>query len=182
MIYSDMFESLHLLIASLIIVWFFYGPWQEIITSITRQLLFEIRDDVFDMARNRALDFESDEYLRIRKSLNSIIRFTHHTTWPRLLTFKLFSKKRSDTGVFDIINQIDDVEVKQKIKNKFHYATMFVIASIWLRSPLLIIITLAILVIALALVLVNARRAITFLKKHAAEIEKQIMYESSLAI
>ena len=36
----------------------FYGPWQSVCTDVARQLMFEQRDKIFDMARGGMINFE----------------------------------------------------------------------------------------------------------------------------
>ena len=38
----------------------FYGPWQALCTDLSRQFIFEGRDQLFDMALAGRLDFDSD--------------------------------------------------------------------------------------------------------------------------
>lgn len=63
----------------------FYGPWQAVCTDIARQLVFEKRDAIFDMAASGRLSFESEDYRRIRICLEGMIRFAHEATVPRML-------------------------------------------------------------------------------------------------
>jgi hypothetical protein len=63
---------------------FFYGPWQSVCTDWGRQVVFEKRDAIFDLALAGRLDFRSDEYRAIRSALEKSIRFAHYLTLPRL--------------------------------------------------------------------------------------------------
>lgn len=61
-------------------------PWRELATSWTRQVIFECRDDLFDLARSGEIDFRSSEYRRIRSSLEMAIRFAHElTVWKYIV-------------------------------------------------------------------------------------------------
>lgn len=71
------------LTAAIAIIW--YGPWQRLCTDFARQLVFEQRDRLFDMAASGRLDFGSKEYRALRDSLNQSIRFAHLLTWPYFL-------------------------------------------------------------------------------------------------
>jgi hypothetical protein len=73
-----------LIVLSLLLL-FFYGPWQSAVTDFARQVVFEERDAVFDMAADAKLAFDSDEYRTIRDAFNSLIRFAHELKWTRLL-------------------------------------------------------------------------------------------------
>lgn len=63
----------------------FYGPWQEVCTDYTRQIIFERRDRLFDMATSGKLDFNSEEYRTMRSTLEGCIRYAHDLTWPLLI-------------------------------------------------------------------------------------------------
>ncbi len=78
----DPFLSFSLLLAFL--AWF-YGPWQETCTDFARQVIFEQRDRLFDLADARKISFDSVEYKKFRSSLNAAIRFSHEMTLARML-------------------------------------------------------------------------------------------------
>jgi hypothetical protein len=69
----------------------FYGPWQDLCTDYARQVVFEQRDSVFDLAARGEMDFRSKEYREIRSALESFIRFAHEITFFRL-TFVIVNK------------------------------------------------------------------------------------------
>ena len=68
-----------------------YGPWQNYCTDAARQTLFEVRDDLFDMAANGEISFESSEYRTIRSSIEKNIRYAHTLTVWRFVQFPLAS-------------------------------------------------------------------------------------------
>ena len=70
----------------------FYGPWQEFCTDYARQIMFEQRDKLFDMAHSGDINFESDHYKRHRASLNAAIRFCHEMTMARVIYIVLCMK------------------------------------------------------------------------------------------
>ena len=73
------------------IVWF-YGPWQESCADYARQVVFEQRDRLFDMAAGGKLSFKSHDYKNTRNKLNAAIRFAHRMTLGRILFFVLCEK------------------------------------------------------------------------------------------
>lgn len=70
----------------------FYGPWQESCADYARQIAFEQRDRLFDMAARGKISFKSNEYKNTRRKLNAAIRFAHRMTVGRLLFFVLCEK------------------------------------------------------------------------------------------
>ena len=79
---ADLFLSVLLIL--LFVAWF-YGPWQETCADYARQIVFEQRDKLFDLAADGGLNFKSHEYKDVRSSLNSAIRFAHNMTIARAL-------------------------------------------------------------------------------------------------
>ena len=63
----------------------FYGPWQSVCTDVARQLMFEQRDKIFDMARSGVIEFDSREYRRVRISIEQNIRYAHELTFAKLV-------------------------------------------------------------------------------------------------
>ncbi|GJM05032.1 MAG: hypothetical protein DHS20C09_10230 [marine bacterium B5-7] len=85
---------LELLFALTLLMLFFRGPWQSILVDITRQRLFEVRDNIFLYAENGKIDFNSETYKNIRDRINSAIRFCHHAKLSNLIA-ALFAKKNN---------------------------------------------------------------------------------------
>jgi hypothetical protein len=116
----------------------FYGPWQWICTDFARQIIFEERDAIFDMAARGEIDFRSREYQDIRDSLNYLIRFCHDLTLPNLLYFKFTAasneKKEDHSTVFVTIKSISDVKLRQKFEAHVFKAYICVIAMIAAKS------------------------------------------------
>jgi hypothetical protein len=63
----------------------FYGPWQWVCIDVARQIVFEKRDAIFDIASAGRLSFSSREYTTIRSGLQASIRFAHDLTLPNFL-------------------------------------------------------------------------------------------------
>jgi hypothetical protein len=71
----------------------FYGPWQAVCTNLSRQIIFERRDRLFDMALAGRLDFDSEAYRATRRRLNGLLRFAHTLTWQELVVAAYFNQK-----------------------------------------------------------------------------------------
>ena len=64
---------------------FFYWVWQQYVIDSTRQQLFELRDELFDLATERGLDRDCAAYKWLREMLNISIRFAHDLDFVRIL-------------------------------------------------------------------------------------------------
>jgi hypothetical protein len=71
----------------------FYGPWQTVCTNLSRQIIFERRDRLFDMALAGRLEFDSEAYRATRRRLNGLLRFAHDLTWQELVV-AAYTKQR----------------------------------------------------------------------------------------
>lgn len=80
-------SSLAALITLAIGYFFFYVVWQRYVVDVTRQQLFELRDQLFDLAAEGKLDFQSDTYKALRSIFNASIRFAHEADWIHFLVF-----------------------------------------------------------------------------------------------
>ncbi|WP_295815122.1 hypothetical protein [uncultured Nitratireductor sp.] len=131
MIAFEAFISVMVLIALLLL---FYGPWQSVCTDYARQVMFEKRDAVFDIAARGDLSFKSKEYRTIRATLESSIRFAHEATLPRIVYYfvvlntedNAFSKPSAQSSA---ISSIEDARVREEIEHFVREARM---AMLWM--------------------------------------------------
>jgi hypothetical protein len=131
---ADSIVSLTILVA---IACLFYGPWQSACTDVMRQLLFEKRDRLFDIARQGALGFESKEYREIRNSINSAIRFSHELTLPRLYYLSFYTRKFDTAAVSDLKKAaltIDDPKLKNEIEQIIDHVEIIMITGAMAKS------------------------------------------------
>lgn len=81
-----------LITLSLVLVWY-YVFWQRLVIDQTRQRLFELRDQWFDICADaRALNEPAARF--IRELLNGQIRFAHRITVPSLLWYLVVARNR----------------------------------------------------------------------------------------
>jgi hypothetical protein len=115
----------------------FYGPWQAACADWARQIVFEKRDRLFDLAADGGLSFSSDEYRMLRSGLEGMIRFAHELTWPRLL---FHAKLRHRMGIADdhslaeAAARIEDPGVRQQVNELVFEATIGLIVMMALKS------------------------------------------------
>jgi len=115
----------------------FYGPWQGACTDVMRQLLFEKRDQLFDIARRGTLSFESKEYHEIRNSINSAIRFSHELTLPRLYYLSFCTRKfdtAADSDLKKAALTIEDPKLKNEIEQIIDHVEMIMILGAMVKS------------------------------------------------
>lgn len=91
------------LVALIIFVAVFYGPWQTLCVDWARQRMFEARDQLFVAACSGDIEFASSEYRETRLTIERMIRFCHHVSWPRLLLIQFvpFPKTSSASEVVE---------------------------------------------------------------------------------
>jgi hypothetical protein len=97
----------------------FYGPWQSLCTDVARQLIFEQRSALFDMARTGRLRFDSPEYREIRQDLERLIRFSHELTLPRVIYLAIMLPMVRQRGLrspaLDAIARLGDKDLERDI-------------------------------------------------------------------
>lgn len=125
------------LLAMILLICLFYGPWQAVCTDWGRQIIFEKRDRLFDLAANGLLEFSSEEYRTVRAGLEGMIRFAHELTWPRLLFHAML---RGRAGIEDkhlmseAIAGINDPAVQRQVTELIVEATFGLIYMMLLKS------------------------------------------------
>lgn len=163
--YADALASL---LAALLLVVLFYGPWQSVCTDWARQTIFESRDRLFDMAREGRLSFESDEYRTIRSSLESLIRYAHQLTIVRfawMLSMRETPLKRSNMDT--AISKIYDQDTRNEVRGLTDRACRAIIWMMGAKSLLGIMVMIA------APFKPVRRIAVTIAKTHVDEIQKE---------
>ena len=160
----------------------FYGPWQEVCTAFARQIMFEQRDKLFDLAHAGEISFESDYYRRSRASLNAAIRFCHEMTLARLVYFEFCHV----LGFIDVDTIVKKKEAEQghsviraKIARLNYVAFRAMAISMMARSLLCVSLALALLPLILVYFwwvgffssLVSLSRKVTVVVAQVAQVE-----------
>jgi len=127
-------------------------PWRETMTAWARQIIFEKRDAVFDVAASGRLDFDSQEYRRIRSSMEASIRFAHELSFTRMLFQKaahgMIKPKQSAPVINSAVSAIEDEATRAEVARLVHESQMALVYMVVLKSPLLMLF--AVFVLALA--------------------------------
>jgi hypothetical protein len=126
-------------LAALIVI--LYGPWQEICTDIARQIVFEKRDAIFDLAHSGKLSFNSREYGTIRSSLQASIRFAHELTLPRFLVMAvgLWTRHPEDNDLSRAIRRIADPVTRNQVETLVKEAYRALFLMMVAKSPALLL-------------------------------------------
>lgn len=174
------YDALMALVALIMIGLFFAGPWQDMCTDFARQVMFEKRDAIFDMAAAGELDFRSKQYRTIRRSLEKSIRFAHDLTiWQVAVlgaAVERMNRKADTSELRAAIDEIENEEVRVKVQRHVFEAQRAFITMLVFKSPVLIVLgLLAALPVLFLRVLRKPRRTIF---KRTAEI---VQVEAELA-
>ena len=132
-------DAIAALIAISLFLLFFYGPWQAIMVDYARQIVFEQRDAVFDLAAHGRLDFNSREYKIIRDSFNNLIKFAHELNWMRII----MHSGASDSKVSDLqlaIDGIEDTETRKNVLRHLQRSRFALIAMCCARSLIFVMV------------------------------------------
>jgi hypothetical protein len=118
-----------------------YGPRQAICTDIARQIVFEKRDAIFDLAYAGKLSFNSREYGTIRSSLQASIRFAHELTFPRFLimgvTFWARGDRAEDNDLSRAIRRIADPGTRNQVERLIMQAHRALVLMMLAKSPVM---------------------------------------------
>lgn len=130
-------DALVALLAIVLFAVFFYGPWQEACTDVARQVIFEKRDRLFDLARAGKLDFQSHYYRDTRKTMEGMIRFAHRLTWTRLLYLWIFRRLYQDELVSGPVlpKAVDvDPETEKAVRALVYDSSLALIGMMTMKS------------------------------------------------
>lgn len=117
-----------------------YSLWQATCVAWMRQLCFEARDTIFDLAAAGRLDFASTDYRQIRSGIETLIRFADRISWPRLLSYYLLARPRGhQSSISRAVERIVDPLTKAMVHKEIHKVNRAVWALLIARSPVLIV-------------------------------------------
>src|SRR5882762_1469504 len=112
-------DAILALLALIGLVCLFYGPWQSLCTDLARQIIFERRDKLFDLALAGRINFDSETYRAARKTMNGMIRFAHEITWVDMV-FHQYAVRKHEQKISSwrsSLQRIEDDELRDEIKN-----------------------------------------------------------------
>lgn len=140
----------------IVVVIFFYGPWQRMVADAVRQRWFEIRDEVFDAAARGELQFADPHYQQFRSSVNCLILNAEETTAWRAVALYWCAR---DAEPVSVLVSRSDKPVPDRIKKAEDQVLRWFAILMWLRSPFLIFATFVLIFAAPILLLFAAASA-----------------------
>ena len=127
---------------AMFIVWF-YGPWQETCADYARQIIFEQRDRLFDLAAEGKIAFSSKEYTTIRGSLNSAIRYCHEMTAARIafiwISYKFKHIGPTHSDMYNARENISDENLRNLVESIEMRSFAAMAVSMLFRSLLFVV-------------------------------------------
>ena len=162
------------LTALVLVFMLLYVAWPKAVVDTIRQRIFEIRDELFDMAAEGQIRFDDPVYVRFRDTANTLIRFCHNFSWPRVfclaLAIKASGNGREYVPIHESISDKDPLH--DKMMGMEAEMLLLVWRAMYLRSPLFLLLTPLAVVFTLFFVLnpVQPRK----LRRRAARLSGEI--------
>ena len=146
--------------AKFVLAWvLLYCFWRSYRTDALRQKLFALRDELFDLACDSQLAFEDPAYWRLRRTLNSMIRFAHRLSFTRLVVTILGTAGLRDEGAYgkwkSALDAVESDELKGKIKQIHRRMVSMVSWHIVRGCPLLWVLLSGVLLVATVFALLS---------------------------
>ncbi len=139
-------------IALLWLAWHFL--WRKSCQERFRQKLFEVRDELFDLANAGQIAFHDSAYILLRLRINRMIRFSNRVGFVRVFTFICFQRyigiseeKGAFAELYSAISEVTGKETKEaltrlssKIDLHIQKHLLCISPQIILAAPLLLVI------------------------------------------
>jgi len=143
---ATQFIDVMISIVSLLALWAFYSiAYADYRRDVYRQKLFGLRNELFDLAADGDLSFETPAYKTLRTTLNGFIRFGHRLRFSTLGTFILLEEraKAPDAERFamrwaDEVAQLSP-EIAMKLNTILMKAHRVAFEQLVLTSPVLLV-------------------------------------------
>lgn len=103
-----------------------------------RQRLFGLRRELFLFAAHGHVSFSDPAYVRLRMTINGLLRFAERATFTRVIVTILVTKKATDASFVpldDLLADIEDEEVREQMRI---FSSRIGLAFLWqtlLTSP-----------------------------------------------
>jgi hypothetical protein len=136
---------------------FVFGPLQWVSTDAARQHLFSLRDQLFDIARAKRLDFASEEYRLIRSAFDRQIQFAHILSFWRLLVLARAATRlvKVPKAIDEAISRIKDDGARSEVEGLVTQMNQTVMLMMIAKSPILWVIVFLMLLVAVPIVIVQ---------------------------
>ena len=166
------------LVAIVVLLWFFSRQWRVFLTDVSRHHYFTLRERLFLMAADGRIEFSNAAYRDLRHKLNVHIRFAHTDTVERFITIAmhgpLHGRSPESQRLRDSIGVLEDAAVKSDLQKIFQTANDVRISHMVASSPVLCLLAVVIaLPIAVALLVRKPTRIwITGLREIMAQVTR----------
>ena len=131
------------------------------------------------MAADGKIKFSSVEYRAVRYHYNTLIRFAHDLSWPQLVAVGLsgYNPESEVSDTQKICDKVKDPELRERLKRDWDYAIKQVSIMVWLRSPLLMGITMIVLPLIILEYIISQKIMNLFFISVAKVVQREFQYE-----
>lgn len=140
------FEALITSVVSLCaLIYLMFWCYRDYKVDRFRQNIFQLRDQLFDSAKNGDLSFDDDAYQMLRSTMNGAIRFAHRLNLAQVLLFILLVRNDRNTANVSFRKALKDniaclSHDQQKLVLKYHLQmNRLVIEHLIYSSPVLLL-------------------------------------------
>ena len=131
-----------------------YWPMQRFAVDAVRQRLLEVRDGVFDAAAVGDIAFSTPCYQAFNQRVNVFLRNANELSAWRFLLLAFAGSRLADASVRTEVVSFDGAP--PLIKNAYERVLLWIGLLIWLRSPVLVVLTAMLMCVAPLLVIGGA--------------------------
>jgi len=131
-------NAISILATAAFLVWFFYGPWKNLVIDIGRQNLFEVRDGLFMLAADGKISFDNPAYVAIRNRINGMIRFCESFSFLLLFLDRDVVHASRVPSAITLVRSLPDKDVARQIESKYKMALFIFILTMFFRSAWLV--------------------------------------------
>jgi len=143
---STQFTNVMISLVSLLVLWAFYSiAYADYRRDVYRQKLFGLRNELFDLAADGELSFETPAYRTLRTTLNGFIRFAHQLRFGTLGTFIVLEERSKSQNAQRFATRWAEEtaqlppETAEKVNTIFVKVHRAAFEQLVLTSPLLLI-------------------------------------------
>ena len=153
------FEAFASVLVLILLVLLVRGPWKTVCTDYARQIMFECRDSIFDLAWEGKISFDSAAYKESRLGIERNIRFAHELSVGRLLFFLPRLIQTGDRlSTERALDSVSDENLKMEIKKQIATSQRVLLIMMVAKSPLLCILGVLLLALSKASEILRVKR------------------------
>ena len=154
---NELTTTLASLVSIAFILFLFLWCYRDYRTDVFRQIMFKLRDELFDEARKGTINFDDDAYVMLRSAINGFIRFGHKFNlmqvillYVTLKTENYISEPFSERLKKNCTDEQEKIIIAYYMRMNFH-----IIKHLILSSYVLLLITLMLVIPILSLLVVE---------------------------